>query len=88
MGVQSNKDAIGARVTIQTKDLKQTKFINTAGSYLASNDKRILFGLSHYSNLERITIDWPSGGVDSFLNLQANQYYQITEKGPVSVLDY
>ena len=88
VGVESNKDAIGSRVTIQTEDLKQTKFVNTAGSYLASNDKRILFGLRNYSNLEMITIDWPNGGADTYLNLQANQYYQITEKGPVSVLDY
>ena len=88
VGTESNKDAIGARVTVQTKDIKQTKFINTAGSYLASNDKRVVFGLNNYSSLDKVTIYWPSGVIDTFINIKANQYYQILEKGQISTLNY
>ena len=38
-GVWSNRDAIGSRIVLSVNESKQTRVINTAGSYLASNDK-------------------------------------------------
>ena len=88
IGVNSNKDAIGSKMTISTKHFSQVKYVNTAGSYLASNDKRLLFGLDNFTVVDKIIIDWPSGELDEFKNLNANQYYQIVEGGAISVLDY
>ncbi len=88
IGMNSNKDAIGSKVKISTKHFSQVKFVNTAGSYLASNDRRLLFGLDKYTVVDKIIIDWPSGALDEFKNLKANQYYQIIEGGDVSVLHY
>ena len=87
-GVQSNQDAIGSRVVIETDGLKQIKYVSTAGSYLAANDKRLLFGLNNYPTAEKITIDWPSGTSDEFTDLKANQYYQIIEGGSISAIHY
>ena len=75
-------------MTISTKHFSQVKYVNTAGSYLASNDKRLLFGLDNFTVVDKIIIDWPSGELDEFKNLNANQYYQIVEGGAISVLDY
>ena len=87
-GVQSNQDAIGSRVVIETDGLKQIKYVSTAGSYLAANDKRLLFGLNNYPTAEKITIDWPSGTSDEFTDLKANKYYQIIEGGSISAIHY
>ena len=87
-GVKSNKDAIGSRVILRTKGLKQTRIVNTAGSYLAANDKRILFGIDQYSIADDVTIQWPSGISDNFKDLESNHYYKIVEGGEVSIIDY
>ena len=87
-GVQSNQDAIGSRVMIETDGLKQIKYVSTAGSYLAANDKRLLFGLNSYPTVGKIIIDWPSGTSDEFTDLKANQYYRIVEGGNISAIHY
>ena len=87
-GVQSNQDAIGSRVMIETDEFQQIKYVMTAGSYLAANDKRLLFGLNSYPTVGKIIIDWPSGTSDQFIDLKANQYYQIIEGGSISAIHY
>ena len=88
VGVESNYDAIGTEVVIETDKIRQIKFVNTGGSYLASNDKRLLFGLSHYDTVTKASINWPSGLTDDFKNLKSNHYYFIKEGGVPSVIKY
>ncbi|MBH10377.1 MAG: hypothetical protein CMG74_08535 [Candidatus Marinimicrobia bacterium] len=88
IGVESNYDAIGTRVIIEAKNTSQTRFVTTAGSYLAANDKRILFGLMDYSSIDKVNIFWPSGNTDNFNNLDVNRYYQIKEGGRISAMHY
>ena len=75
----SNKDAIGSHITIETEELKQKKIVNTAGSYLASNDKRVLFGLGDTDNLKMVKVSWPGGDSDTYYKLETNKYYKIIE---------
>ena len=88
VGVKSNRDAIGAKVSIETSGMNQTKYVNNAGSYLAANDKRLLFGLGDQPTIETITIQWPGGGSRSYSNLQSNRYYRIVEGGEISEQPY
>jgi len=88
IGVESNYDAIGARIVIKTDEMNQVKFVTTAGSYLAANDKRLLFGLNHHISVDEASIKWPSGTTDSFTNLEINCYYQIKEGGSISAIYY
>ena len=88
VGEKTNRDAIGAKVTIETFGMIQTKYVNTAGSYLAANDKRLLFGLGDQPTIETITIQWPGGGSRSYSNLQSNRYYRIVEGGEISEQPY
>ena len=88
VGVKSNRDAIGAKVSIETSRMNQTKYVNNAGSYLAANDKRLLFGLGDQPTIETITIQWPGGGSRSYSNLQSNRYYRIVEGGEISEQPY
>ena len=68
--------------------MNQIKFVNTAGSYLAANDKRLLFGLNHYVSVAKVSIYWSSGITDNYTDLKTNSYYQIKEGGGVSAMHY
>lgn len=79
-----NRDAIGARVQIKSASGTQIATVNPAASYLASNDKRLRFGLGTDEKVEEITIQWPGGGVDRIEDVEPNRYYRILPGGDIS----
>ena len=79
VGHKSNRDAIGAAVTLTTNSGSQYATVSTAGSYLSSSDKRVHFGLGKESVIQEIDIRWPSGIRQTLKNIPANQILQIDE---------
>ncbi len=79
VGHKSNRDAIGAEVTLITKSGSQYATVSTAGSYLSSSDKRVHFGLGTDSVAQSVEIRWPSGIKQTMKNVPANQILQIDE---------
>jgi hypothetical protein len=81
VGKKSNPDAIGARISYQAGDLKQTRFKVGGGSYLSSHDPRIVLGLAKHEKLDSLEIKWPqpSGLVQRFANLPINRYITLVE---------
>ena len=57
---------------------KQIFDANTSGSYLASNDPRIIVGLGSAS-VQKIEVNWPSGAVQVLSTPQLDRYVVITE---------
>ncbi len=84
IGRKSNPDAIGARISYQAGDLKQTRFKVGGGSYLSSHDPRIVLGIAKHEKLDWLEIKWPqpSGQVQRFTDLPINRYITITEGEP------
>ncbi|HXE34190.1 MAG TPA: CRTAC1 family protein [Verrucomicrobiae bacterium] len=84
IGKKSNPDAIGARISYQAGDLKQTRFKVGGGSYLSSHDPRIVLGLAKHEKLDWLEIKWPqpSGQVQRFTDLPIDRYITITESDP------
>ncbi len=78
-GISSNRDAIGAKVTIETENGKQISYVNTGASYLASNDKRIVFGLNGSDKIDFLSVCWPGGQEEIFTLKKVNQYYKLVE---------
>jgi enediyne biosynthesis protein E4 len=60
VGRISNRDAIGAEVTVRTAVGSQLATVTTAGSYLSSSDRRVHFGLGAAETVD-VEIRWPSG---------------------------
>ena len=60
-GSHCNRDAVGARVTLKTGDLKLTRELRSASSYLSQSDPRLHFGLGRRSKIDSIRISWPCG---------------------------
>jgi hypothetical protein len=82
VGHKSNRDAIGAEVTVVTASGLQSATVSTAGSYLSASDKRVHFGLGRDNVAQRIEIRWPSGIRQTLKDVSADQILQIEE--PVS----
>ena len=79
VGHKSNRDAIGAEVTLVTGSGPQYATVSTTGSYLSASDKRVHFGLGRDSIAQRIEIRWPSGIRQTLKNIPADQTLQIDE---------
>jgi len=78
-GNQSNRNGIGARVTILTGRLRQMDEVRSGGSYISHNDLRLHFGIGDATRVDRVEILWPSGRADVFENLKANQVITLQE---------
>ena len=84
VGLNSNRDGIGARVKVVSGDLTQIDEVRSGGSYLSQNDLRLHFGLEKRTTIDLIEVRWPSGVIDKITNLSANRILTIKEgKGVV-----
>jgi enediyne biosynthesis protein E4 len=78
-GTQSNRAAIGARLTVQACKLRQFSEVRGGSSYLSQNDLRLHFGLAGESRIDTVEIRWPSGKIENLKNLTADYIYTIVE---------
>ena len=84
-GTVSNRDAIGARLILRVAARSVTRWIAGGGSFLASHDRRVVFGLGGDGVPGQLEIRWPSGRVQTVAALAPGRYHDITEpdsKGP------
>jgi hypothetical protein len=81
VGTKANIDAIGAKVTYQSGDLKRHQFKVGGGSYLSSHDPRMILGVGQRSKVDWIEIQWPqpSGKTERFTDLPIDRYIRIVE---------
>jgi tetratricopeptide (TPR) repeat protein len=78
-GTKSNRDAIGAAITVEVGELRQTKFLQAGSGFLAQHSKELFFGLGSPQGKIRAAIQWPSGLVQHFDDLRPNHRIQIEE---------
>ena len=80
-GTRSNRDAIGAKITVEVGKRKLVRWITGGGSYLSSHDKRIAIGIPGDSSLDTVDgeIQWPRGTIQRFSSLSLKQYHTLTE---------
>ena len=79
VGVKSNRDGIGARITLSANGKMQIREIKSGSSFLCQSDMRAFFGLGKASTVDFVEIRWPSGIVDKVENVKANQIITIVE---------
>ena len=65
-GTKSNRDAIGAQVTVRTAARHWAQQVRSGGSYLSSSDLRLHFGLGEQTSLTEIDVVWPDGLQEHF----------------------
>jgi hypothetical protein len=88
IGTKSNRDGIGAKVTLTTSSgATLTRLVKSGSSYLSQSELPLTFGLGMpgSTKIARLQVVWPSGRKDSIVDVQPNQFLTIQEgKGIVS----
>ena len=79
VGSKSNRQGIGARVVVlNDTDRRQVFDVSTGGSYLSSNDPRLIVGLGT-AGAKRVEIYWPDGQEQMIANPEIDRYMTIKE---------
>ena len=79
VGTSSNRMGIGAKLTLTAGSDTQYRMINSGSSLGAGNMIPAHFGLAQHSQADTLTVHWPSGTVQVFTNVAANQRIVVTE---------
>ena len=66
IGTKSNRDGIGARITVKTGGRIFADEVRSGSSYNSSNDMRVHFGLGTAARIDSLEVRWPGGLVESF----------------------
>ncbi|MEZ5174456.1 MAG: ASPIC/UnbV domain-containing protein [Bacteroidia bacterium] len=78
-GTASNTLAAGAKITVSAGGQQYYKQIYLGEQYLSQNSQWQNFGIGTAAQIDSVTIDWPSGFVETYLNLDADTNYTFTE---------
>jgi enediyne biosynthesis protein E4 len=88
IGTRSNRDAIGAKVTLTTSTgMHQDAMVKSGSSYLSQSEFPLTFGLGKPGSIKDVNIEiaWPSGRKESLPHVAVDQSLSIEEgKGVVS----
>nr|WP_237702487.1 FG-GAP-like repeat-containing protein [Opitutus terrae] len=80
-GTRSNRFGIGATLTLETDAGVQVRALTLARGFMSSSEPIAHFGLGEETAIRRLTVHWPSGAVQVFENVVADQRLTITEPG-------
>lgn len=83
-GKTSNRDAIGAAITVEAAGKRQTKYLQAGTGFLSQHTKELLFGVGQQQHGARATVQWPDGSNQVFENLPVNHRIEI-EEGSTSI---
>ena len=78
-GTKSNRDAIGAAVTVGTESGRQTRMLEAGSGFLSQHSKEVFFGLGEAKKPVEATIRWPSGLVQNLHDLPLNHRVSVEE---------
>jgi len=79
IGTQSNRDGIGARVTVRGPSRSWVDEVRSGSSYSSSNDLRLHFGLGQSTQVDAIQVRWPNGREERFPGMSADQFVTLRE---------
>ena len=80
-GTRSNRDGIGTRVRLTSGDSVQHQIVRTGGSYCSQSEMTLTFGVGKNERVTQLEILWPSGEIDQYVELEANQRIEVVEGG-------
>ena len=78
-GTRSNRDGIGAKVTVRTGSFVQVRQRMAGDNYLSTNDPRLHFGLGRNDRIDEITVRWPGGVTQRVVPTGVDRVITITE---------
>lgn len=79
-GEAPNRDAVGARVTLEAAGVRQTRRVVPTRSYLAQVELPVTFGLGDATQVDRLTVRWPDGHVRELTALAADRLVVVARQ--------
>lgn len=81
-GTRSNRDGIGARVTVKAGSSILVDEVHSGRSYQSDFGKRLHFGLGTHNKVDEVNVQWIGGSVDTHRNVEADRLLKIVEGNP------
>lgn len=79
VGTKSNRDGIGAKVTVDAPSGRQWQMVRSGSSYCSQSELALTFGLGKDTRVNGVDIEWPSGVKQHISSVNVNQYLTIQE---------
>jgi hypothetical protein len=79
VGSKSNRDGIGARITLKAGPRLFVDEVRSGSSYISNNDVRVHFGLGTATKIDSVEVRWPSGLLERFENLAVDAIHTLKE---------
>ena len=79
IGTKSNRDGIGARLTLSAAGRLRVDEVRSGSSYSSSSDMRVHFGLSQTNKVDFVEVRWPSGLQERFTGLRVDSIHELKE---------
>jgi hypothetical protein len=83
VGTKSNRDGIGARIRVKAGSRILVDEVRSGSSYISNSDMRVHFGLGKADRVEWVEIRWPSGLLERFAGVAADQILTLKEASGV-----
>lgn len=78
-GTRSNRDAVGARVTVVAGDRRLVDEVHAGRGYQGHFGTRLHFGLGGHGAIDRVEVRWPAGGTEAFAVAGTDRVVELVE---------
>jgi hypothetical protein len=79
IGTRSNRDGMGAEISVTTPSGVRRGHVNTAVGYGGASDIRVHFGLGTDASVTKLEVRWPSGALSVLEGVAPNQVLVVKE---------
>jgi enediyne biosynthesis protein E4 len=79
VGTKSNRDGIGARITLKAGTRTSVDEVRSGASYASNNDMRVHFGMGAAAKVDWLQIRWPSGLLERYEGLAPDAVHTLRE---------
>ena len=79
VGTKSNRDGIGARITVRVGKRVLVDEVRSGSSYDSQSDLRVHFGLGAATKVDGVEVRWPNGNLERFTALRVDSINAVTE---------
>ena len=79
VGTRSARDAIGTEIAVTTASGTQHNHVTTSVGYGCASEPQVHFGLGKDAVVQKMEVTWPSGVVQTFEDVAADQVFAISE---------
>ncbi len=87
IGTASNLNGIGAMVRVYTEEGVQTRQVRSGDGFRYMSTINLHFGMGSQFEVDSVTVHWPSGAMDTYLDVEINTTTQLTEGSSPTAVD-